>query len=216
MTVLAVRAALGNLCGLTLLGLSLVVAAASLSPLVAAGWSGRALWLVACGLAAYCISVGVVARTSARVDASAVREVRRVRDRLAGLLRSERLSGHAAAAAFVRTIHETVAQLDEEVMPALEQLAARHESVTANLARYANGELAAPDADVLERLRAVEERQRAAMAACVHQTVNAEAAVLAIINDNRDCDVVADDARTRTARLLDLHDALQEMLRVEG
>jgi hypothetical protein len=213
--VLSARAALGNSCGLVLLGLSLVLAAGSVALPATAVWSGRATWLVACGVAAYLISIGVVAWTSAQLDASELREVRRVRDRLAGLLRSERPRGHAAAA-LVRTIEETVAQLDKDIVPALEQLTARHDSVAASLAKYANGALPAPDADVLERVRDVEERQRAAITDCVRHVVNADAALLAIVNDNRDSGTVAEDARAWTARLLDLHDALQEMLGLES
>jgi hypothetical protein len=217
MTVLAARAAMVNPCGLILLGLSLAMAAASAALPGAAPWSGHALWFAACGLAAYLTSVGVVALTftqrGVETEAIELREVRRVRDRLVDLLRSEQLRGDPTASALVRTLGETVSELDKRVLPALTHLVTRHDSVAATLAQYANGYLPTPDPDVLERVRTVEQRQRAAIVGCVRQAVNAEAAMLAIINDERASGAVADDVRAWAVRLLDMHDALQELLR---
>jgi hypothetical protein len=216
----AARAALGNACGLVLLGLSLLLAAASVALPGRAAWSDRAAWLVACGLLAYGISVGLVAWTSPRrrtpPEADEVREVRRVRDRLVDLLRSEERRGHATPPALVRTLAETIAQCDEHLLPTLRHLVTRHDALAATLAQYAHGELPAPDTDVQERLRAVEVRQRAAIAACVRQAVNAEAALLAILHEDLDSDTLAGEVHAWTTRLLDLHEALQELLHGQG
>jgi hypothetical protein len=110
------------------------------------------------------------------------------------LLRSAELRDDGAPPARTR-ISETVAQLDERVLPTLQQLIERHDAVDASLARYATGELPMPDRAVLDRLRAVEARQRAAITVCVRESVNAEGALLAITNADRHGDVLADEVR---------------------
>jgi hypothetical protein len=95
-----------------------------------------------------------------------------------------------------RNLAETVSQLDGQIVPTLQRLVARHETVVGDLAKYDDSELRAPDAEVLERVRAVEERQRAAIAARWRQSANAEAALLAISNESGDSDVLARQVRT--------------------
>ena len=129
-------------------------------------------------------------------EASELREVRHLRDRLVDLLRSGELRGHGTAPVLTRNLAETVSQLDGQIVPTLQRLVARHETVVGDLAKYDDSELRAPDAEVLERVRAVEERQRAAIAARWRQSANAEAALLAISNESGDSDVLARQVRT--------------------
>jgi hypothetical protein len=117
-----------------------------------------------------------------------------------------------AAPALTSDLGDTVRQLDEQILPTLERLLVRHSAVVDSLSGYGKGALPLPDADVLDRVRALQARQQTAITECVRQAANAEAALLALMSESGDGAALVEQARHSTSRLLEMHDVLIEVL----
>jgi hypothetical protein len=207
------RAALLHPVALTLLGASLMLAAAlhwlpTLRP-----WSDRAAWVALLGVAAYLAVVAVAHWSRSTPMPAEIRHLRRIRQSIAALL-ADRQDGpkDRQDPVLIGTLKDAIRHLDEQVIPALEQLIGRQEKLRAHLARYDRGELHAPEPGVLERLRAIYARQQAAIHECVQQAANAHATLVALLQEGDDTSI-GERARTWADGLLTLYDSLAEVLR---
>ena len=179
------RAALLNAAGIAVLAVSAALAlACALLPQLAR-WSDTPLWVLLAGLAAYASTVAVFAlrgtSQEAVLESPDLRTVRAIRNRLASLDRQTDLVG--ATPTFARTLADTVTHLDEKLIPALELIVQRHVVLEERLAIFEKDAAQQPGDEVLERLYAIERRQRGAIADCVQQATDAEAALLAIAQE---------------------------------
>ena len=106
---------------------------------------------------------------------------------------------------------ESIRHMDHRLLPTLRQIAVRNSSLTTQLERYRTSELPAPDARLLERLREIHTKQIEAIEACVQQASNADATLLALIQQADEAGV-AEEARLWAADLLDVADGLAAVL----
>jgi hypothetical protein len=102
--------------------------------------------------------------------------------------------------------------MDHQLIPALRKLLERQQAIRKDLERYEKGELPVPDAAVLERLRAIHARQRFAIEECLRQAANADATLVALLQEDDDTSAAA-RARAWADDLLTLYDSLADVLR---
>ncbi len=211
------RAVLANNSGLVILAASAALAlACALVPQLAT-WSDMPPWLLLAGLVAYAGTVAVCslrgASQEAVLESAELRAVRGIRNRLAALDLKEDLVGGTPT--FARNLADTVSQLSERLIPALELLIQRHAVLVERLTIFEKQAELRPGEEVLSRLYAIEGRQRRAIADCVRQAADAEAALLAIAQEGGDEEHTAAEAEAWTTRLLTLHRQLVEVMRGE-
>jgi len=195
---------------LLLTSLALAGACQWLPPLRA--WAWLAGWLVVWGVGAYAVTMiglGWAGRLSEPLE---LRELHAIRQALARRLTQQRArEREGPATTWTSVLSEAVERIDDDVEPALRELLLRHESVSRHLRLYESGRLPLPDQEFVRRLRTIEWRQRAAIDESVRQASNAEAALLALLEERHDGDV-AERARGWTDELLLLHDTLVSAL----
>lgn len=200
-----------NLTGLVLLVLSILLALALALDPALERWAARAPYVLALGLLAYLATVVVYAWP--RGEAPELREVKRVRDTLAA-----RLAGRRAAEArdgradVTRALEDAVKRFDEEIIPALTQIVERHRILGEYLARYQRRGAPRPEPGVLDRLTAIYRRQQEAISAAVQQAINADAMLLALMNESTAETTVATESRNLSNDLVALHDSLRAVL----
>ena len=90
----------------------------------------------------------------------------------------------------VQALADAISHLDEQVIPALGKLLEREQQLGEHLARFQRGELHAPDAGRLKRLRSIHARQREAIDECIQQAANAYATLVALLQEGDDARVV--------------------------
>jgi len=195
-----------NSVGLALLALGGAAAAMTAFVPQFEPWSGRAPAVLLLAVLAYGGTAAVFAWP--RREGPEVGEIRRLRDAMAAQLRGrvgERstLSDILAAA---------LAGLDRDLLPDVSRVVARNQTLRADLARFEQGELAAPDPAALGRLRTIERRQREAITATRQQVANAYAAILALGQDSADEARVVAEAMRWSERLSDTRDTLASLL----
>jgi hypothetical protein len=207
------RAALLHWAALALLGASLLLGIAMLLWLPLRPWSGQAVWVLILGIAAYLAVVAIVYWTHPTPSSPELRKVQRIRHGIAALLVEQQTSRHARRdAVLINTLSDAIKRLDEQVLPALQQLVERRSRLNRELARYERGDLHAPAPDVLDRLRRLHSRLQAAIDVCVQQAANAYATLVGLLQEGDDARM-ADRAREWADDLLTLYDSLDEVLR---
>jgi hypothetical protein len=201
--------------GLTLLGISLVLAVATYVVPALRPWSPRAPWIVVWGVVAYAAAVLVTQRTRADAPSPEERKLIAIREAMQARL-SERLraEGHDRSTELTRVLSEAIAQLDRQVIPALRQLLKRQVILFDYLAAVENNSLPTPSPDVLKRLRAIHARRQAAIEECVQQAANAHGTLEAMLQAG---DEIIDTGSTRSwaKDLLTLYDVIEEVLHPE-
>ncbi len=195
---------------LLLASLALASACAWLPQLRA--WAWMAGWLVIWGLASW-LATAAALWVAGRLGAPReLRQLRAIRHALARRLAQQRArEADGASPVWTSILTEAVERLDDDVEPALRELLIRHESVSRHLRLYQAGRLPLPDETIFGRLTALELRQRTAIHESVQQASNAEAALLALLEERSDGDV-PERARGWTDELVLLHDTLVNAL----
>lgn len=197
---------------LVLLAASLALAAACLWLPPLRAWSWLAAWLVVWGLATCAVTTAGLGWTARLAEPREVRQLRAIRQALARRLvqqRSQESTGSSPV--WTSILAEAVERLDDDVEPALRELLVRHQALSRHLRLYDAGGLPLPDKDLVGRLKALEWRQRNAIHESVRQASNAEAALVALLAERQDGDVV-ERARGWTDELVLLHDTLVNAL----
>jgi hypothetical protein len=138
-------------------------------------------------------------------------ELHAIRQALARRLGQQRSNQRDRPSTWTDILSEAIERIDDDIEPALRELLIRHSSVSRHLRLYERGSLPLPDNEIVERLRAIERRHRAAIDGSVRQASNAEAALLALLEEGHQGDVV-ERARGWTDELLLLHDTLVSAL----
>jgi hypothetical protein len=184
------RAALrGHRHALAVLGLSLLGAASLATVPALADRAERAPALALLGVAAAAVIAAIERWPTA--ESAAVRDVRRLRESIAARLAAREAVGQTPGTSPLSALMaDALTRLDQEIVPTLARIAARHDELTRHLRRY-DRDLTAPDAQYLERLRDIHQRQRDALTAAVRQAANADAATLAMAQESDEGAVVA-------------------------
>lgn len=215
-----VRAALGNRLGVVLLGVALAVAA------VAGLLPGGPRWLAAAclllGLAAYGATVAIQLWVPVRAERS--KQIDALRTLRACI--AEQAAAQEYGEATRGILAEALRRVDQQMIPAVEQLTRRHARLRRDLGRFQSGELPAPDRERLEQLVALRERQERAMEAVERQAANAYASLVMLTQQAEDEARLAADAgqwsndlaetQRNLAELLDEDAAFERALREGG
>lgn len=204
-------AALRNPTGLAMLALSVLLALALATQPALERWAPRSPLVLALGLLAYLATAAIYAWP--RGEAPELREVKRIRDSLAARL-SQRRAAEArdGRADVTRALEDAVKRFDDELIPALTQIVERHRVLGEYLARFQRRGAPRPEPDVLDRLTTIYRRQADAITAAVQQAINADAMLLALINESTDEATVATEAKNLSNDLVALHDSLRAVL----
>ena len=199
--------------GLALLAASFNLTLAMLVLPVLEPWSARAPWVAILGPVAYAAAVLVAGRPQPDLSAPELRTIWAVRQDMAARLAQRRAAaGGKDRSEVARILAEAIAQLDKQVIPALRELLDRQRVLSNYLALIEGSHLPSPGKDVLERLRAIHARQRAAIEECVQQAANAAGTLMALMQEGDEANVAA-RARAWAQDLLTLYDAIAEVLR---
>jgi len=211
-----VRSAWTHPFGLLLLAATALLAIAMATLPALAPWQARAAPVLLMGLVGYAATVLVVRTASAAPMPAEEHRLRAIRRSIADRLAERRArDASQGSSELTRLLADAVVQLDEEVIPALRQLIEREQGLARHLSRYESGELPRPDPHVLQRLQAIHARQQAAVQECIQAAVNADGALMALLQEGDDARVAA-RARTWSKDLLALYDSLAEVLRGGG
>jgi hypothetical protein len=176
-------------------------------------WSERAGWMIALGLLAYGGIIAVVLATKPSPSSPELRKLHAVRQAMASRLRERQVSERGLRRSeLTEVLSEAIANLDDQVAPALRQLVDRQTALSRHLARYGSFQLPHPEPAVLQRLHAIHSRQQTAIDECIQQAANADAALMALLQEGDETKVAA-RARSWADDLLTLHDSLAEVLR---
>lgn len=205
------REARRNPVGLVILATGAAAALATGSWSMLAPWSDRAVWVGLLSAAAYAGTVVVYAWP--RPEPPELRAARQLRDALA-----EQIAAHGGAPTFTlrQLLTEAVVRLDREVIPTLAELIVRNRSLQADISRFRRGDLVAPDASALERLQAIEARQRRTIDSAVRQIANAYAAALVLGQQSASEGRLVSHAQELSRQLQDTHAELAELLDESG
>lgn len=202
--------------GLTLLGASLLLAAATLVVPALAPWSARVPWLLLLGLLAYAVAAIASHLPRSKPSGPELGQLQAIRQAMQVRLVERRAAGVSdTRSELMDVLSEAIVQLDTQAEPALRQLLERQEVLTGYLARIERGDLPAPSPEVLARLQAVHTRQQAAVDECVQQVADAAGMLEVVLQDSDDPGSAA-HARTWTNDLLTLYDGLEAALRGGG
>ena len=210
-------AALRHPFGVTLLVASLLLAVAVRFLPGLERWSALAPWVLLWGLATYATSVVGLHRSRPTPSEPELRELDSVRRLMKAKLDEREAANSESPTELVRVLAEAIRHVDKQIAPALTQLLERQGELSGLLERYEGGELPLPGPDILERLKGIHARQRAAIDECVQQASNAAGTLVALLQEGDDASV-AEEARKWAKDLLNLYDAIGEVLRgeVEG
>src|SRR5438128_777039 len=184
------RAALGHPAAIGLAVCSVALWAALVWLPLLKPWSDYATWLLAWGAVGYAAAVFVLrgSRPDPTIVASGSPEIRQlhaIRQAIAHLLHT-RETIEVQTTELTRVLGEAVQTLDEQIEPTLRELVQREQELRRHLAQWERGELPPPDASVLDRLRAIQARQRSAIDACIQQAANAQATLVALLQEGED------------------------------
>jgi hypothetical protein len=206
-------AAVTHRVALALLGASLLLSLAMHWLPALRPWSGEARWVLLLGFAAYLAVVAIVYWMRPTPAAPELRRLREIRHDIAALLvQQKRLPGGRQNAVLIGILSDAIRHLDEQVIPALEQLVERRANLGRVLRRYERGQAQAPGPELLERLQMLHARLMAAIEECVQQAANAYAMLVALLQEGDDENVAA-RARAWAEDLTRMYDALTEVLR---
>jgi len=205
-------AALLHWAALVLLGTSLLLGIAMHTLPILRPWYGQAVWVLVFGFACYLLMVAVVYWIRPPPRSPEVRELLRLRHRIAALhVRLQRRPGPRPNAVLIGALDDAVRLLDDHLIPALQGLVARRANLQRELRSYERGELRAPSPAMLQRLQHMLERQTAAIEGCVQQAANAYAGLITLLQVANDDDVER-RAREWAEGLATLNDSLRDVL----
>jgi hypothetical protein len=209
---LALREALTHPTALIFLAASLALAAAIAWLPGLDSWSGRAVWMLALGICSYAGVVFVLRNTRPAVSAPELKKLIAIRRAIASRLREmSRAGGGDQRTELTEALEDAIRQLDSQIIPAMTELISRQQRLVSHLAHYQDGALPSPDPEILARLERIRSRQREAMDECIRQASNADATLVALLQEGDDSSLAA-SARAWAQDLLALHDALTEVL----
>ncbi len=211
----AARATLRHPFGPTLLIASLLMAVEMRFLPGLERWSAQAPLVLFWGLFGSGASLIAIHRWRQEPSAPELRELQSVRRLMQAKLADRKAANGSGPSELVRILSEAIRYVDKQIAPALEQLLVRQGEVSNLLSRYEGGELPLPGPEVLERLRSIRARQRAAIDECVQQASNAAGTLVALLQEGDDASV-AHEARKWATDLLNLYDAIGEVLRGEA
>ena len=191
--------------GVTLLGLSLALAAAMTWLPALAPWSGRAGLMALLGLVAYCATVGALCRTRPAISSPELRDLASTRRAMTRLLAERRELEGGGRTAWTPLLSEAVEYLDQEIAPDLRRLVWREQGLSRLLADYERGKLHRPEPDRLKRLQELHAAQRRTIDVCVQQAANAHADLILLLQEGDD-ERIAERASTWADDLRRVHD----------
>jgi hypothetical protein len=204
------RDRLGHPVAVALLAGSLLVAGSLASLPTLATWSERALAFVLLGLSGYAAAVLVVSRwPPVPPELLRVNIARRNIGRL--LKEREKTTLQETRPEWLGSGAEVLLKIDEEITPALVLLLNRRADLARYLAAHEQGQRPALDIEVLQRLHDMRTRQDEAASTCVRRIVNAEATLVALVQ-NRDDASLAHQLRALVDQLGTLHASLADSL----
>lgn len=207
------RGALTHPFGLLLLAATALLAIAMAMLPLLAPWQGRVVWVLLLGVCGYLATALVVLTAPSSPMPAEERRLRAIRRSIADRLAERRAQDAAGGnSELTRLLTDAVVQLDEEVIPALRQLGERERGLARHLSRYESGALPRPDPHVLQRLQTIHARQQTAVQECIQAAVNADAALIALLQEGDDAKVAA-RAQAWSRDLIALYDSLAEVLR---
>lgn len=215
---MAIRAALLHPFGLTVLVASvLLVPAVRFLPGLES-FSRWVLWALPLGFVAYVSSV-IALRLAPpeprrQLSDPELVELDSIRKSMTAQLEERRAAGDSAPSELTRMLSEAIDHLDTQVRPALEELLEKQAGLGNYLDQYESGELPLPEPSVLDRLKRIHDRQRAAIDECVQQASNAAGTLVALLQEGDDVRIAA-QARAWANELSSLCDAIAEVLRGE-
>jgi len=209
------RASFGHPAAIALLVCSLVAWAALVWLPLLRPWSDRAAIVLLWGLVGYAAIVLVLRRSrpepAAVATAPEVRQLRAIRQSMGRLLHDREVV-EVQTSQLTRVLAEAVETLDEQIEPTLRELIQREQMLRGHLMQWERGDLPPPAPDVLDRLRTIHARQRAAIDTCVQQAANAQATFVALLQEGDDSSV-ATRAWEWADHLLTVYDTLAGVLR---
>jgi hypothetical protein len=208
---MAMREAMSHPLALVFLTGSLTIAGAMVLLPALDRWSDRAVWMALLGIISYAGIIFVLRKAPPGVSAPELKKLVAIRRAIASRLEELRRGGSGQRTDLTEALEDAIRQLDEQVVPSLTELVTRQQRLVTHLARYEKGELPAPDPEVLARLERIRSRQREAIDECVRQASNADATLVALLQENDDIRLAA-SVRAWAGDLLALHDALTEVL----
>jgi hypothetical protein len=193
-----------------LLGISLVLAAvlAAREP-----WSWPlAGALVGWGVLAHAGVVMAAIRWPAGPLSPEIQRLRTVRQAMADDIDrwTAARAGQAASEA-CSVLTQGLERFDEEIVPPFRQLVDRKEDLRQHLSRYRAGRLPPPEMQMLDRVQAIYGHQQGAVDRCIQQAVNAEASLIALLQQEEEAALVM-GLRAWAAGLADVHSGLADHL----
>jgi hypothetical protein len=206
------RAALLHWVALLLLGASLLLGIAMLTLPILRPWYGQAVWIFVLGFACYLLVVAIVYWSRPIPSAPELRTLHKIRHDIAALLLERRRARGAHRDPLIQTLSDAIQQLDEHIIPTLDQLIDRRSNLERELRRYERGELHTPKPELLELLRRLRDRLQTAVDECVQQAANAYAMLVALLQEGDDQNAAL-RARAWAESLTTLYEALNEVLR---
>jgi hypothetical protein len=196
---------------LSILIVSLALAAAVNAIPALRYWSPGAMWIILWGVVAYLAAVAVLHWSRSHDQAIEVSQLRAIRSSMARHLRdSEEAAGRVRPSELNVILRDRLQQLDE-LIPALRQLAERQRALNAKLAAYESGRLPPPEPVVMRRLEGIRDRQNRAIGECVRQAANADATLMALLQEGDD-ERLGAKAKSWAEDFLSLHETLTEVL----
>ena len=214
----ALRAALGNSAGVTVLALSLppwaffVVAAAAKAPW-ASIWLERLTWLPLIGLVAYLATVvSCLLLPPELPDDPGLKELTRIqRDMRERYKELREDTEHAGSAVLLTEVVESVRRMDTRVVPTFGQIVVKRNRLNQHLARYDRGEIPLPDIVLLAKLRQRNLDRQAELDACLRQASNVYAVLLRLLDSASDGHMLREHVGMWGRDLEDICDALDDV-----
>jgi hypothetical protein len=202
---------------LSLLGLSLAIAAALLAIPALRPLSDRAIWVLELGAVTYAVAVVVLLLFPGGRTYPDLESVEATRNAIGELAREQAQGERAGALSpLAASLEDSLDQLDHEIMPTLRQVLIQADRLGRQLARYDSGRLPMPDEAFMQRLHALHARLIGAAGECARQTANAHAALVVLLREGDDDRRIEAQARELAGGLLEMHDVLADLLQGGG
>ncbi len=208
---LQVKNALLHPFGVTLLLVSLGLAAAILlieSLEAARAW---ALVLAGIGIAGYVAGVVSVAITRPTPRTPEMRRLDSVRRMIKSKFEERKVSETRPYSPLTRTLGEAHTHLDRRIMPAVAELLEKQEQLARDLKSFEDGSMGSPDEERVERLKRMHARRAATIEECVQRASNAATTLIEMLQSDRS-DTVAAEAEAWSSRILDTYRAIEMVM----
>ncbi len=175
--------ALRHPAGLALLLASLALALALAALPALRPWSSAAAWVLIWGAVGYGAIIVALRWARAHPEAAEVRQLRAIRRAMARRLAERQWGeGLGVPSELASVLGDRLQRLDD-ILPALRQLTDRQRALTRQFSLYEGGRLPRPESAALERLQAIHDRQRKAVAEAVQRLASADATLVALLQE---------------------------------